>query len=137
MTPKSYNFVYENWQSFDIIFTHVKRILERPNAKLLPIGMSHLQEEEMRIDYDKTKLVSMMYSNKNFAPGHAVRHDVAREFDEVVDLMGSGLTGQHVKKIHSCKDYMYSIAIENCQEDYYFSEKILDCFLTGTIPIYW
>ena len=30
---------------------------------------------------------------------------------------------------------MFSVAIEN--NDQYFSEKLLDCFLTGTIPIYY
>ena len=32
-------------------------------------------------------------------------------------------------------DYMFSVAIENSNQ--YFSEKLLDCFLTGTIPIYY
>jgi hypothetical protein len=27
--------------------------------------------------------------------------------------------------------------IENCKEDYYFTEKLIDCFLSGTIPIYY
>ena len=35
------------------------------------------------------------------------------------------------------KNYYYSIAIENDNTDNYFSEKILDCFMTCTIPIYW
>ena len=30
---------------------------------------------------------------------------------------------------------MFSVAIENSNQ--YFSEKLLDCFLTGTIPIYY
>jgi thermostable 8-oxoguanine DNA glycosylase len=32
---------------------------------------------------------------------------------------------------------MFSITIENCKKDFYFSEKLIDCFITGTIPIYW
>ena len=32
---------------------------------------------------------------------------------------------------------MFSLVIESCREDYYFSEKLIDCFLTGTIPVYW
>jgi hypothetical protein len=40
-------------------------------------------------------------------------------------------------KIEGLKDYMFSIAIENCKSDYYFTEKLIDCFVTGTIPIYW
>jgi|688.fasta_scaffold72507_4 hypothetical protein len=31
----------------------------------------------------------------------------------------------------------YSIIIENSQEKNYFSEKLIDCLLTETIPIYW
>jgi hypothetical protein len=29
------------------------------------------------------------------------------------------------------------VVIENSIESDYFTEKLLDCFLTGTIPIYW
>ena len=32
---------------------------------------------------------------------------------------------------------MFSIVIENCKSDYYFTEKLIDCFLTGTVPIFW
>ena len=32
---------------------------------------------------------------------------------------------------------MFSIVIENSRSDYYFSEKLIDCFECGTIPIYW
>ena len=33
--------------------------------------------------------------------------------------------------------FKYSFAIENCIQDGYFSEKLLDCFATKTIPLYW
>ena len=34
-------------------------------------------------------------------------------------------------------DYQYSIAIENSRQTHYFTEKLLDCLLTKTIPIYY
>ena len=34
-------------------------------------------------------------------------------------------------------DYRFSIVIENCKRDYWFTEKLIDCLRTGTIPIYW
>ena len=40
-------------------------------------------------------------------------------------------------KIDGLKDYRFSITVENAKEDYYFTEKLIDCFVTGTIPIYW
>ena len=32
---------------------------------------------------------------------------------------------------------MYSIAIESSQETNYFTEKLIDCLITKTIPVYW
>ena len=32
---------------------------------------------------------------------------------------------------------MYSIAIESTQEKNYISEKLIDCLITKTIPVYW
>jgi len=34
------------------------------------------------------------------------------------------------------EDYMFSVVIEDDIANGHFSEKILDCFLTGTIPVY-
>jgi hypothetical protein len=34
------------------------------------------------------------------------------------------------------KDYRYSIAVENDIRPYWFTEKILNCFATRTVPIY-
>jgi hypothetical protein len=35
------------------------------------------------------------------------------------------------------KAYKYSIAIENSAHLHYFTEKIMDCFLALSMPIYW
>jgi hypothetical protein len=32
---------------------------------------------------------------------------------------------------------MFSIIIENGNYDSYYTEKITDCFATGTVPVYW
>lgn len=137
VTPDSYKFVLENSKFFDKIFTHSEEILKNPNAYVVPIGGCHLDEEEIGLKYEKSKLVSMMYSHKNFSSGHGLRHDIAQKYSNLIDVMGSGKTGRHVKKIESCRDYAFSIVVENCKSGYYFTEKIIDCFLSGVIPIYW
>ena len=63
-----------------------------------------------------------------------------------VDIYGKELDkifGSHKKikgeaehKIDALKDYQFSIAIENCNEYGYFTEKLADCILTDTTPIY-
>lgn len=63
-----------------------------------------------------------------------------------IDIYGRGLKklfGSHKKikgevqhKIDALKDYQFSIAIENTNEKGYFTEKLGDCILTDTTPIY-
>ncbi|MFN9907083.1 MAG: glycosyltransferase family 10 domain-containing protein, partial [bacterium] len=36
-----------------------------------------------------------------------------------------------------CKDYLFTIAIENTSHDHYFTEKIINPFINNTVPIYW
>ena len=42
---------------------------------------------------------------------------------------------------HESKEFLYNktfnIAIENSREKNYFTEKIIDCFRSFTVPIYW
>ena len=46
--------------------------------------------------------------------------------------------GGYIKdKIKFLKDYKFSLAMENSEADGYTSEKIIDAFLAGTIPIYY
>lgn len=84
----------------------------------------------------KNKLISMISSNKNFTNGHAVRHKIIKNLPNCVDLYGSGFNKINDKN-QGLEEYYFSIAVENDDTDSYFSEKLIDCFLTCTIPIYW
>jgi len=53
-----------------------------------------------------------------------------------MDIYGNGYHAID-NKITALADYRYSIIIENCKRDYWFTEKLIDCLMTGTIPIYW
>jgi hypothetical protein len=84
----------------------------------------------------KTKLVSMISSSKNFIKGHAIRHAIINQLPYCIDLYGMGFNYIDDKK-DGLVDYCFSVAIENDNTNLYFTEKLLDCFLTCTIPIYW
>jgi FkbM family methyltransferase len=47
------------------------------------------------------------------------------------------IRSEHSAKIDLFKTFQFSIVIENCREYGYFSEKIIDCLITKTIPIYY
>jgi hypothetical protein len=40
-------------------------------------------------------------------------------------------------KVRLFLDYQYSLAIENSRQPNYFTEKLIDCLITKTIPIYY
>lgn len=118
---------------FDCIFTHDKKLLNiHPKFKWVPAQGFWIKQPKI---YPKTKLVSMISSNKSFCEGHKVRLDWINKIRNQVDLYGRGFNEIEFKEDGLC-DYMFSVAIENGEYETYFTEKILDCFATGTIPIY-
>lgn len=135
VTPDQYNYAKNNYNKFEGIFTFDKDLLEISNKFIsLPIGGCWIEEHNRKI-HKKTKLVSMIYSNKTNLTGHNFRHEIVKNITNV-DLYGSGVKYVE-KKSESIIDYMFSITVENCKKDFYFTEKLIDCFMVGTIPIYW
>ena len=134
ITPFAYNFIKENYEKFDLIFTFDEELLKISEKFILvPYGGCWVETEDRKI-HDKFKETSIILSNKKITEGHKLRHEIADIFDKI-DMYG--YKNPIDKKIKALKDYRFSIVIENCKKDFYFSEKIVDCFITGTIPIYW
>jgi hypothetical protein len=77
----------------------------------------------------------MITSTKSFTPQQKFRVNYAIENQKKLDLFGRGFK-EIQNKEDALTDYMFSVCIENDTFDDYFTEKILDCFATGTIPIY-
>lgn len=99
---------------------------------------------------NKTKTMSFIASNKGFFRGHALRHELIRKILNShlgIDIYGRGLEGLyrdsrikgtlHGDKEPAFRDYKFTIAIENCAERYWVTEKYYDPILRGCIPIYW
>lgn len=88
---------------------------------------------------EKSKLVSVITSNKTLTRGHRKRLDFVFKLKDVLgdklDIYGSGFN-DIPDKMDSLKDYKYSIVIENSQHPNYWTEKIADSFLCETFPIY-
>ena len=122
---------------FDYFFTYDQYLLEKyPNKTIYVVDNAiYLPLEKVKL-YEKTKIISMIYSFKQWTEGHKFRHQIA-SMTEGIDLFGSGAGVKLIDKSLGLADYKFSIAIENTHTKYYFTEKILDCFATGTIPIYW
>lgn len=132
-------------EEYSGIFTHSYRLLERySNARFMPgggvwygsaFGGGIMDETEYQ---KKSKNVSLVSSDKVSCDLHGYRKDMALHYKDssLVDTYGTFQGGSPIKIADSLKDYRYSIIIENYVSPYYFTEKIMNCFASMTIPIY-
>lgn len=135
INPTIYRIIESHFDKFDLVFTFEEQLLKLDNRiRYLPYGTTWIKRPKL---YRKFRMVSMIASTKNMSEGHAFRLHIADTFRDQVDLMGHGRPKSIRKKLTGLKRYRYSIAMENSCIDTYFTEKLLDCFCTGTVPIYW
>jgi len=105
----------------------------------------------------KTRLMSIMVSEKRNAPGHQYRHTLVKHilskglpidiYGRGANLYKGGLYGSIYKKdarikgqfkeIEPYANYAYHICIENFMTPAYFSEKITNALLCSSTPVYW
>ena len=111
---------------------------EKNNVIAIPIAYSWISKNIALDTIEKTKLISLIASSKSQLEGHKLRHCIINKIKNIglVDVMGRGYSPFKHKE-DGLLPYMFSIIVENCKEDNYFSEKLIDCFLCGAIPIYW
>ena len=153
IVPGFYNNLEMMIDTFDTVLTHNDALVNTYPEKCMfyPHGNCVIKRKDFKL-YEKCKLVSFISSTKNMnVSGHRLRHifyDVytkrmanrwtrALIKDREVDMYGAIAHNFIRYKLESLKDYMFQIVVENCVVDTLFTEKIIDCFVTGTIPIYY
>lgn len=131
----SYKYIEEKHNLFDYVLTFDRELLSKINNGLYaPYGTYWVNDN---INYEKNKLVSIIASFKNETIGHKIRHHIINTTSGF-DIYGKHPKYKYVKsKNEALDEYFYSITVENSIQDSYWTEKLLDCFVTKTIPIYW
>ncbi len=120
---------------YDLILTYYPEILDEfKNSKFLYFGGSWIKNQKE--NFEKNKKLSFVTSNKNFAVGHHLRMEIVNKLSQNFDLYGRGFNEIECKDM-GLDNYMFSITVENISMLNYFTEKINDCFLTKTVPIYY
>lgn len=134
-------------KDFQAVFTFSEKLLHTlENAKFIPAtGFWYGQERGCDIQLDekvyqiKDKNISMVCSHKILCQMHRIRHSIAQKAldSKKVDIFGKFNGGKYLPhKADSLQKYRFQIVIENDITAYYFTEKILDCFVAQCIPIY-
>ena len=87
---------------------------------------------------EKDKTLSWITSSKKNTAGHRDRMTFLEALNSKVsfDLFGRGFTPIN-DKWDGLAYHKYSVAVENYSSPYYWTEKISDCFLSWTMPIYY
>ena len=138
ITPKLVESIISNRElvedTYETIFTHDQRLLSLGDKyKWVPAQGTWIKDIKI---YDKSKMISMIASNKNMCEGHRKRLEWIDRLKDQVDFFGRGFPTEIKTKEEGLCDYMFSIAIENGNYETYFTEKLLDWFATGTVPVY-
>lgn len=143
-------------KQFGVVYSCQERTTHsdlRLGQAVLPWFVGYAENEHgectYTIDYDKlkespapqkSKLISVITSNKAFTQGHLDRiHFVEKlksYYGEQLDVFGRGYR-DFEDKWDVLAPYKYHIVIENSSQKYYWTEKISDCFLAETYPFYY
>jgi hypothetical protein len=155
MEPKQLNNitneVIKNYTYFDKILSSYPEVLNNcNNSEFFLCASSWILTKEdktqanFKSEYfniftiEKNFELSYVMSNKKFLPGHFLRHQLKDEINKKrkyhLNFPPSIPTNEKYKLFEKS---MFHIAIENTKNINYISEKILDCFMSYTIPIYW
>jgi hypothetical protein len=121
--------------NFNLIFTSDKSVLKKHKELkyLIPHAFPWVEEKKI---FEKLKKIYIIASGKNFFPGHILRHNIIEIYKNYINVFGNGYFPIKSKN-EGLNDFMFSFAIENITAAGYFTEKVTDCFATGTVPIYW
>ncbi len=142
--PGVFDWMVEGHGRFSRVYTHhlfskhPKYIRSHP-AVPWHVDRSYDQLSGMGVP-EKTHSISWITSDKTVFPGHRAR---MRFLDHIrgntgaeIDLFGRGIR-TIADKWDGLAPYRYSLAVENGRFDDYWTEKVADCFLAWTLPIYY
>ena len=136
MIGDAYDYVLTHYTQFKYIFTHDSQLLRLPNARML-----NWADVWLTTDSPKTKGISLVTSPKDWCPLHHARLELYNYFKEHggVDVFYGDWNNTEIANIKPqdyLEHYKFSIIIENDIDDFWYTEKILNCFATKTVPIY-
>ena len=141
--PGLFDWLIEGHEPYARVFTH--HVPSRdpkyiPSHPVLPwlvgLGYDELTTAPLPV---KTRGASWVASNLTFLPAHrrrnALRQYLLEQAPDLVDHFGRGVRPLP-RKWEALAPYRFALAIENSVGQYLWSEKVADCFLAWTIPLY-
>lgn len=130
----------QNHKFYDVILAWNEDILKAcPNAIKFPFGSCWVHDHTVDVNQKKFE-ASFLTSGKNSCAGHRFRQQL---FSRIPGRVGDVTIHKHQSppripdKGTILKPYQYTIAVENTSRDNWFTEKLIDCFVSRTVPLYY
>ena len=154
-------YLLQNYKLFSLILSYNQHVIDNcPNAIKYVHGTTWIAEKDYSEEFldisKKQYKISVMTGAKCMTEGHAFRIDLYKKqqaFSKFPIVFWRSSAGQPLpelnpgknpllgrdmtSKIEMLRDYQFHICIENSRQHNYFSEKLMDCLITKTIPIYY
>lgn len=131
---------------FDAVLSYHQELMDHSNFHFLPFGTCWVLDWQ---ETDKNFSVSHLTGAKNFSLGHNIRHTINLN-QNLITIPKNFYVSNRVdvtpnphgnEEIKNSKDPLFTsqfhICVENTKQNNYFSEKVIDCFATKTVPIYY
>lgn len=132
--------IIKKQKKYKKIFAWDKHILDScSNSELFLYGTTWVKNTNF-ITEAKPLSVTMLSTTKNKTSGHKFRQKVVETLRNIKTKYPIYI---HVSPpfLKNKSDFLekgkYSIVVENTYEKNWFTEKIIDCFRLGIVPIYW
>lgn len=138
-----YNKAYRLRKKFNYILSSDKKFIKKcKNAILFEFGTTWISNYHFK---EKSFGVSTIIGDKMITLGHKMREELYCKENNITIPTRFYISQYSIKKgkyyLKEKKDPAFNmnfhIVIENEKKDFYFTEKLIDCFQTKTIPIYW
>lgn len=132
--------IIKHQDRYDLILAWNEDVLNNcKNAKKFMFGDCWV-DKDFLIE-DKLNYISFLTSDKNFTDGHKMRqrvYDLLQRKKRFGDfkIMAIKTPPRILDKNIIFENCKFSITIENVTANNFFTEKIIDCFMSKTIPIY-
>lgn len=132
------------YDMYDFILTHNQEVLDKYTNAVFFVFNSIWASNK---DYSPKEFsISTIVGNKTWTKNQTMRQQLWYSQDRILnrkfyvsavappeDTLGNPSVGENKDILFQSQ---FHIAIENCSINGYFTEKILDCFISKTVPIY-
>jgi len=154
--------VREHHQEFDLIVTYLRELADLPNVRLMEFGSTWCGPDALPPAKDFSASFILSTGCDDGLEGYALRREIAAgvetsgpPFKLWLSRKGIRMSSEQIAQIKAREQLgqylvqtlgdskipvyasMYNLAIENTDCDYYFTEKLIDCFLNFAVPLYY